>query len=30
MVEAKTTEVARKVAEDLADLIKILSEKIQF
>ena len=29
-VEAKTTEVARKVAEDLADLIKILSEKIQF
>ena len=30
MVEAKTTEVARKVAEDLADLIKILSETIQF
>lgn len=30
MVEAKTTEIARKVAEDLADLIKILSEKIQF
>jgi len=30
MVEAKTTEVARKVAKDLADLIKILSEKIQF
>ena len=30
MVEARTTEVARKVAEDLADLIKILSEKIQF
>ena len=30
MVEAKTTEVARKVAKDLADLIKILSKKIQF